>query len=66
MNHHKKHATYGLKLKERTEFKFKNEIKVGYWILPADAKTTKEIKHFIITNFDSIMRKRLNPWIGKQ
>lgn len=66
LNHHKKHATYGLKLKERTEFKLKNEIEVGYWILPADEKTPKEIKQFIITNFECMIRKILKPWIGKQ
>jgi hypothetical protein len=66
LNHHKKHATYGLKFNERSIFKLKNEIKVGYWLLPVDEKIPFEIKQFIITNFESVIRKKLNPWIGKQ
>lgn len=66
LNHHKRHATYGLKLNERIDFKLKNDIKVGYWVLPVDDKTSNEIKQFIITNFERELRKRLNPWVGKQ
>jgi hypothetical protein len=66
LNHHKNHATYGLKLNERNDFKSKNEIKVGFWLLPVDEKIPNEIKQFIITNFESKIREKLNPWIGKQ
>lgn len=66
LNHHKNHATYGLKFNERSDFKLKNEIKVGYWLLPVNEKIPCEIKQFIITNFEKEIRNRLNPWIGKQ
>jgi hypothetical protein len=66
LHHHKNHTTYGLKLKERDTFKLKNEIKIGYWLLPVDEKIPNKIKQFIITNFESEIRKKLNPWIGKQ
>lgn len=66
LNHQKNHATYGLKLNDRVDFKLKNEIKVGYWLLPVDEKTPVEIKQYIITNFEKDLRKKLNPWIGKQ
>lgn len=66
LNHQKNHATYGLKLKDRVDFKLKNEIKVGYWLLPENERTPVEIKQYIITNFEMVLRKKLNPWIGKQ
>jgi hypothetical protein len=66
INHKKNHATYGLKLNDRIDFKLKNEIKVGYWLLSVNENTPIEIKQFIITNFERELRKKLNPWIGKQ
>lgn len=65
LTHHKNHATYGLKLSERTNFKSKNEIHVGYWIFP-DEKISNEVKQFFITNLERLLREKLNPWIGKQ
>jgi hypothetical protein len=39
INHKKNHATYGLKLNDRIDFKLKNEIKVGYWLLSVNENT---------------------------
>lgn len=66
INHSSQHSTYGLKLKDREDFLTQNEIEVGYWHLPPMENVLPEIKQFIITNFEIALRKRLNPWIGKQ
>jgi hypothetical protein len=66
LNLDKKHATCGLKFNERSNFKLKNKINLGYCMFPVDEKIPSEIKQFIITNFESEIRKKLNPWIGKQ
>ena len=66
LNHHSQHATYGLKLKERTEFLRNNKIEVGYWTLPEMEGIPREIKQFIITNLESRLREKMKPWIGKQ
>ena len=66
LTHDSQHATYGLKLKDRTEFLENNEIEVGYWSLPEMEGVPREIKQFIITNFESRLRERMKPWIGKQ
>lgn len=65
LTHSKDHPTYGLKLSERTNFKSKNEIQVGYWLFP-DEKISNEVKQFFITNLEKLLREKLNPWIGKQ
>jgi hypothetical protein len=65
LTHHKSHVTYGLKLSERNNFKSKNEIQVGYWLFP-DEKISNEVKQFFITNFEKLLREKLNPWIGRQ
>ena len=66
LTHPAKHATYGLKLKERLMFLKQNKIQIGFWHLPEMENVPKEIKQFIITNFESELRKKLKPWIGKQ
>lgn len=66
LTHDSQHATYGLKLKERTEFLENNEIEVGYWSLPEMEGVPREIKQFIITYLESRLRDRMKPWIGKQ
>ena len=66
ITHGATHATYGLKLKERKIFLDTNEIEVGYWHLPEMPDVPREIKQFIITNFESRLRDELKPWIGKQ
>ena len=64
--HHTTHATYGLKLKDREQFLDDNEIEVGYWHLPEMPGVSREIKQFIITNLESMLRDEMKPWIGKQ
>lgn len=66
LNHHSQHATYGLKLKERTAFLKNNQIELGYWTLPEMEKVPREIKQFIITNLEFRLRGKMKPWIGKQ
>jgi len=65
-DHHSKHPTYGLKLKEREEFFENNEIQIGYWLLPDMSGADKKIKQFIITNLESALREEMQPWVGKQ
>lgn len=66
LNHPSQHTTYGLKLKERTEFLKNNQIEVGYWTLPEMEGVPREIRQFIITNLESRLREKMKPWIGKQ
>ena len=66
INQEKDKTTYGLKLKGRRYFNIEN-ITFSYWKLPEElANCTKEIKQFIITQIESELRNKLNPWIGKQ
>ena len=65
-DHHAKHPTYGLKLKERKEFLNNNEIQIGYWLLPEMPDADKKIKQFIITNLERALREEMQPWVGKQ
>ena len=66
LNHHSNHATYSLKLKERKVFLNENEIEIGFWHLPPMPEVPREIKQFIITNMESQLRDKMQPWIGKQ
>ena len=66
ITHEKKASTYGLKLKGRDSFNEKN-ITFSYWELPKELQEcSNEIKQFIITQVESKLRDKLNPWIGKQ
>ncbi len=66
LSHHSQHATYGLKLKDRTEFLRNNKIEVGFWKLPEMESVPREIKQFIITNLEFILRDKMKPLVGKQ
>ncbi|MCL7765065.1 hypothetical protein MPF19_16700 [Polaribacter sp. Z014] len=66
ITHKGKTATYSLKLEGRASFN-KENISFSYWELPIElANCTKEIKQFIITQIETELRNKLNPWIGKQ
>lgn len=66
ITHKGKTSTYSLKLKGRDFFN-KENITFSYWELPLElSKCSKEIKQFIITQIETELRDRLNPWIGKQ
>ena len=59
-------STYSLKLKGRSFFNEHN-ITFAYWRLPDQLKEcTSEIKQFIITQIESELREKLNPWVGKK
>lgn len=66
ITHSGKTATYSLKLEGRKEFNAEN-ITFSYWKLPDELKDCSiEIKQFIITQIESKLREKLNPWVGKK
>lgn len=66
IEHKGKGATYSLKLNGRDNFT-KENISFSYWKLPKELNEhPKAIKQFIITELEKKLRKKLNPWIGKQ
>jgi hypothetical protein len=65
ITHKDKHPTYSLKLNGRLSFN--QNILCSYWELPFEfEKFPKEVKQFLITQLESKLRNKLNPWIGKQ
>ncbi|OSY88532.1 hypothetical protein WH52_07230 [Tenacibaculum holothuriorum] len=66
ITHSGKTSTYSLKLEGRKYFN-NQTITFSYWKLPTELeKCSPEIKQFLITQIESKLRDRLNPWVGKK
>lgn len=63
----KNKTTYGLKLNKRKILE-ESSIAYNFWLLPDSIQVhkSKPVKQFLITQLESKLRHRLNPWIGKQ
>jgi hypothetical protein len=62
----KNKPTYGLKLKHRTELLDKVKIRYSYYKVADKENPNKKAIQFVMTNLESAIRDKLNPWIGKQ
>ena len=66
ITHRDKKSTYSLKLNGRAQFSSDN-VTYSFWELPHTVMTdSKEIKQFILTQLEYQLRRKINPWIGKQ